>query len=236
MIFYEPTAKPDTKSIVLDEKESHHLKNVMRSKVGDSVEVLNGEGYHFYGKLIGFEQKQAIIQVVDSKYYEKSKFSINLIVSPPKSKDRLQFMLEKLTELGVSSIGLMKTAHSERGNWKIDKIENYLISAIKQSGNTYLPKLSEFQSFQKAIDAAKGKNSFIAYTPKRSEDRLPKNGLKENVYLYIGPEGGFKEEEIRYAEEQGVKVVGLGPTKLRTETAAIKGAILLLENNFLMSS
>jgi 16S rRNA (uracil1498-N3)-methyltransferase len=165
---------------------------------------------------------KCIVQVLSIKKTPKSKFHLHLAVAPTKMNDRFEWFLEKATEIGIQEITPVFCERSERKVINLERFEKIILSAMKQSNETYLPKLNQAVSFKDFIKQKKEGLQLIAHceeTDKRSLKEILKPN--EDITMLIGPEGDFSEKEIALALENNFNPVTLGNTRLRTETAAI---------------
>jgi 16S rRNA (uracil1498-N3)-methyltransferase len=167
--------------------------------------------------------KKCRLTIVNSALdFGKRNFHLHIAIAPTKNIDRFEWFLEKATEIGIDEITPLLTSHSERKTINAERLEKILVSAMKQSLKAYLPQLHELTTFKELIINNKTENKFIAYC-----DEIQKIHLKDlatkgnNTLILIGPEGDFSPEEIKLAIENGFKVVSLGESRLRTETAGI---------------
>lgn len=208
----------------LSEEESHHAFRVLRLKQGQHITIIDGKGTSVIAEIIESSKKTLNFKVLDTTFKEEVSPSIHIAIAPTKSMDRFEFFLEKATELGISEITPLLCKNSERKVIKQDRLEKIVMSAVKQSGNLYLPKVTPLTHFNDFIKQNNlGNAKFIAHC----EDDSSKNQLKDllvnqkNICILIGPEGDFTKEEIILAKENEFKPVALGHTRLRTETAGI---------------
>jgi len=222
-VFYEPKLSEGITS--LDGDEAHHAK-VLRLSAGDNILVTDGKG------LIC----KAVITSNGFKILEQTNtprdYSVNLFVAPTKNADRMEWLVEKATEIGISSITMVRCEHSERKNINRDRLVKMAVSAMKQSQQAWLPDVKELAVFSEIIKMKFDQN-FIAYVDHSNPDQLKDLAQPGKTYgLLIGPEGDFTPGEIDLAINNGWRKVGLGPTRLRTETASLIGALtLVLVNN-----
>ena len=146
-----------------------------------------------------------------------------MAIAPTKSMDRLEFFLEKATEIGIDEITFLNCFHSERKNIKLERCQRIVTSAVKQSLKTYIPKLNELTRFSDFIRQDFNCNKLIAHCNEDFERMNFKNLIqaKTDYLLLIGPEGDFSKEEIQFAYENNFQGVSLGNQRLRTETAAL---------------
>lgn len=220
-IFYSPQIVG--KEYTLPEEESKHCIKVLRMKTGDEVFLTDGKGNLFRAIIASDHAKACKLQITEvTADYKKRNYHIHIAIAPTKSNDRFEWFLEKTAELGIDEITPLLTFHSERRSIKHDRLEKVLISAIKQSGNTYLPELNSLQDFKTFIMNCSEDAKFIAHC---ASDDIPHLSLlckdSQSMVILIGPEGDFSAEEILLAKQSGFKEISLGTTRLRTETAGI---------------
>ena len=160
------------------------------------------------------------MQIEEIKVFEEPPRSV-LAVALPKSKDRVQWLVEKCVELGLREIQPIYTKNSERHRVKEDKLQKIAISAMKQSAQFYLPIVKPAINFQNFLEENFKGSKFIAYCPTNQEEHLQDQTIDASeACVIIGPEGDFTEEEVNLARSKGYQPISLGPTRLRTETAA----------------
>ena len=211
-------------NLQLTEEESHHAVRVLRLKLDDFITLIDGKGTSAIGQISELNKKSVHYKIIESQFIEPINPEIHIAIAPTKSNDRFEFFLEKVTELGISSITPIQCSNSERKTIKLDRFEKIVMSAVKQSGNLYLPKVNDLTKFSDFVTVQnKDTDYFIAHC----EDDSLKNELKDllqkskKVCILIGPEGDFTNEEIILAKTNNFKAVSLGQTRLRTETAGI---------------
>ena len=204
----------------LDGAEAHHLASVLRAHLGDQVYLFNGDGREYRAVIASIAKRHVQLDIlgVDSPQREAA-HPVHIAAPLPKG-DRAQFLLEKLTELGVTFFVPLKTARSivHPGHGKIEKLERYVIEASKQCGRNVLLQICQPTSWEEYCRRPNlPPKRFLAH-PGGTE--LPR-GVDTDVVCTIGPEGGFTEQEVKLGEEHGWQTVGLGHTILRIETAAL---------------
>ena len=218
--FYTPEI--NERGFILNEGESHHALKVLRLKAGSTISMTDGKGKLFTGIIEGISgKKPAIGRINLIEEISGDPFSLHLAVAPPKSNDRLQFLVEKAVEIGIQKITFINCHHSERKNIRIDKIHNFVIAAVKQSMKLYVPSICDMTSFDSFI--AEHNEGYIAHCNENYErtsiaDMF--NEIKDHPVL-IGPEGDFSDDEIEKATKAGYTGLSLSSSRLRTETAAI---------------
>lgn len=230
-LFYTPDISSDNYS--LSEEESKHAIRVLRLKAGDQVQLIDGKGGFYTAEIIDDHQKHCIVKVTEKKAeFEKRSFHLHMAIAPTKNNDRMEWFLEKATEIGIDELSLLDCDNSERTVVKTERLNKVAISAIKQSLKAYLPKINEISNFKKFIESTKDfeGQKFIAhcYPPLNFGEELSvRLHLKDhyiphqNALVLIGPEGDFSLNEVKLAIENGFKGISLGNSRLRTETAAL---------------
>jgi len=210
--------------------ESQHALKSLRKQINDSIFITEGKGYIYSAKISNI--KNNLITYSEVEIFEKNEKTtkIHIAIAPTKSRIRFEWFLEKVTEIGVDSIYPLICQNSERKIINHIRCEKILISAMKQSKNSILPKLNnpiQFESFSHSCP----KNAYIAHCYKTHKkclkDILLKNNHKKNITLFIGPEGDFSKKEVNFAKSKGIIPVTLGTTRLRTETAGIIGCSII---------
>ena len=221
-LFYNPDIDETTETFSFDKEESRHIIKVLRKKDSDILHVTNALGLLFETEITLASDNKCIVEVLSIKKSPEPKFRLHLAVAPTKMNDRFEWFLEKATEIGIQEITPVICDRSERKVINLERFEKIILSAMKQSNETYLPKLNEAISFKEFIKQKNKGLQLIAHCEETDKKSL-KEVLKpnENVTLLIGPEGDFSEKEIALAVENNFQPVMLGNTRLRTETAAI---------------
>lgn len=219
--FYCPDLDPENP--LLDEEESKHCIRVLRYRSGHIIHVLDGKGHEFTGQIVDQNPKATRFKIIEDKRFPRQDFSIHLAVAPTKNLDRMEWMVEKITEIGVDRISFIACQNSERTILKTDRILKKAINAMKQSGNHFLPIITgiePFASFLENIES--GQVSMIGHAELGRSHSIVSTMPKSSKYLVlIGPEGDFSETELQLALSKGFAPVTLGPNRLRTETAAM---------------
>ena len=221
-LFYNSDIKQGDVTFFFDKEESKHIVKVLRKKENDKIFITNGLGYLFESEIILASEKKCDVKITKETFQEPDKFYTHIVVAPTKMNDRLEWFLEKATEIGIHEITPIICDHSERKVYKIDRAEKIIQAAMKQSLHYYIPKINEPISFAQFVKSNFEGQKFIAHceeTDKKSFKNEVKND--EKVTILIGPEGDFSTKEINLAIENGFIPVTLGNTRLRTETAAL---------------
>ena len=222
-LFYAPQMSVATKQLQLDEPLTKHIVKVLRKKVGDTFYLTNGKGDAFEVILELISKKSTVITKNISRHLPKHKHRLHIAVAPTKSNDRMGFMVEKLTEIGVDEITFLRCHRSERKTLNIPKMEKIAVAAMQQSLRFYLPKINpsvvNFNDFINATDTAQ---KIIATCDAPLENQLVKV-IKPNqpTVILIGPEGDFTPQEIASATAKKCTTFSLGSVRYRTETATL---------------
>ncbi len=235
-LFYTPHIET---SSCLSEEESGHCVRVLRYTRGDKILLTDGRGTTYEALITNPHPKRCAFEVVSSEHQERGHdFYLHIAIAPTKHVERLEWMVEKCTEIGVDEITPLLCRFSERKQLRTDRLEKIALSAAKQSLTPYLPKLNALTDYETfmgmyAHDQHTEMDKFIAHCYK-DEKRLLRDLIvpKRDVLVLIGPEGDFSEQEVALAMHEGFRPVSLGNSRLRTETAGVVAchtAILLNE-------
>lgn len=214
----------DGNTIYLDTEESNHLVKVLRKRLGDRVACTDGRGNLFQCIIRSADPKKTLLSVESRQFEPEDDFHIHLAICPTKNAERMEWLVEKITEIGVHEITLMQSEHSERNTLKIERLQKKILSGCKQSLKTRFPKLHGMVGMEKLISDHRfdGYQRFIAYVDKDNDRHLFEKASRENAYLVlIGPEGDFSQKELELAFEYSFLPCSLGKSRLRTETAGI---------------
>lgn len=223
-LFYQP----DPHVFELDEEEARHSSKVLRLGSGDMIYVTNGEGLlqkcrlNIQGRKVGYE-------VIESKMTERRNFAVNMAIAPTRKAERNEWMVEKMTEIGVERIDFVVTEHTNPETLNrvvnLTRLNRIAAAAMKQSQQYYMPVITVNNKYEPFIKNVGDAVRLIAYVPEQNtvEHVFSKIKKGSDTTLLIGPEGDFSPKEVELALESGFQTVSLGPTRLRTETAAVAG-------------
>ena len=210
---------PDVK---INDEEQQHIVKVLRMREGEEIFVTDGKGNLAKGNLI-FEGKKVFLDVKEIKE-NLPEFSpkLHIAIAPTKNIDRIEFFVEKATEMAISEITILQTEKTERKNLNIDKLRKQAIAASKQSLRFHFPKINDVTKLSDFLKNINPEMTFVAHCDVAFE-RINLSEIPEltNPTFLIGPEGDFSEKEIKLLSEKGIKAVSLGKQRLRTETAGI---------------
>ncbi|MCK9612649.1 MAG: 16S rRNA (uracil(1498)-N(3))-methyltransferase [Bacteroidales bacterium] len=225
-LFYETDLSPE--SIQLSPEEAKHCRS-LRIKKGDIVYLTDGYGNLCKTEITADERYNFHVRILHrQKEYNRRTFNIHIAISPTKNPDRMEWFLEKVTEIGIDEITPILCEHTEKTHVNTERFRKIIISAMKQSFSAYLPKLNSKTTFRDFVEKAGENQKFIAYCGGKASLHLNSGYKKnQNVRILIGPEGDFTAEEVAFAEKNGFVLITLGKNRLRTETAGIMACSII---------
>jgi 16S rRNA (uracil1498-N3)-methyltransferase len=215
--------------VLVQGAEAHHLAVVCRLRPGDAVCLFNGDGRQYPARIEKINRREAALEVLTVESPSRE-LPYRLDVAAPLPRgDRAQFLLEKLTELGVTSFTPLRTERSvvHPRETKLDKLQRYVIEASKQCGRNVLldvRPMIEWPAFCAAADLPPRR--VLAHPGGDSTRSMAENAPRGDMVVAVGPEGGFTEDEVGLARAADWRVLDLGPRILRVETAAIALAVI----------
>lgn len=220
IIFYSPdiAACPE-----LDEEQSGHAVRVLRHKEGDELVIVDGIGNFYDAHIVNAHPKHCSVEIDKVTAEESWPYFVELAVAPTKNLDRMEWFLEKATEMGINRFVPLKCRFSERKELKTERMKKIAVSAMKQSLKATLPLVEEMVDIKTYLKEDFDGQKFIAHCFKDAPRKLLSKEIKPGakIRVLIGPEGDFSEEEIQLAIDNGYAPISLGDQRLRTETAAL---------------
>lgn len=210
----------------LPPEEARHCLQALRKQAGDTIHFVDGKGGFYEGEILEASRKKCTLNIKNEQQnYQAPSFHLHIAIAPTKNISRLEWMLEKATEFGISEVTPLLCQRSERKNTRTDRLQKIMLTAMKQSLKAYLPKLNELTSFKDFIPkniSADTKN-FIAHCPENEVLPHLQNAYIKgmNTTILIGPEGDFSKEEVELALQNTYQPISLGNSRLRTETAGL---------------
>jgi len=219
-LFYVPNLATEH---VLPEEESLHAVKVLRLKVGDELVVVDGVGGYHIAKITLPHPKRCAFELIESQFeFGKRDYKLHIAIAPTKNMDRLEWFVEKATEIGIDEITPIICRFSERKMVKAERLEKIIVSAAKQSVKAYFPKLNPQCTFDELIKNHQATQKFIAHCYDSEKIQLKTEIIPtKDILVLIGPEGDFSKEEVDKAIKNGFLPVSLGESRLRTETAGV---------------
>ena len=208
---------------VLPEEESQHAVKVLRLQAGDGITVVDGVGGFYNASIINPHPKHCTFEITETVLeFGKRDYKLHIAIAPTKNIERLEWFIEKATEIGIDEITPVICRFSERKIVKEERLEKIIVSAAKQSLKAYFPKLNPLCTFDELLKNHQTSQKFIAHCYEEDKKLLQTEIQKSSdVLILIGPEGDFSKEEVLKAISLGFVPVSLGNSRLRTETAGV---------------
>lgn len=208
---------------ILNEDESLHCVKVLRHKVGDVIQVIDGNGTRAIGKIEAAHAKQCAVSLTEKEVVTQTRnYKINIAIAPTKNIERIEWFVEKAVEIGIDEISFIKCKNSERTVVKDERILKVAESAVKQSQQAYIPKINPLIDFKEFIKKDTSDIKLIAHCEKESKQHIKQYiTANKSFTILIGPEGDFTKDEIALALSSSYLPVALGDSRLRTETAGL---------------
>jgi len=228
--FYVPDALNQTE---LPNDEATHALRVLRLKSGDEMFLMDGIGNYYRARVTVPATHHCFYEIVEQLPQQPQwKGNVHLAIAPTKMMDRIEWMVEKITEIGVNDISFLNCQFSERKQVKIPRIDKIVISAMKQSRKAWKPVVHEMILFKDYIKQPISGRKYIAHCYDEIPrtylfDELKKSSDIQDAVVMIGPEGDFSIEEVRQAVAAGYQSVHLGKSRLRTETAGLSAVMMM---------
>ncbi|MDO4819325.1 MAG: 16S rRNA (uracil(1498)-N(3))-methyltransferase [Prevotella sp.] len=232
--FYAPDAP---KACELPEEEAQHAIRVLRLKEGAEIFLMDGRGTYYRAEITLCTNHQCQYRILETLPQSKPwRGHLTIAVAPTKMMERVEWFVEKATEIGIDEIVFLDCRFSERRQVKIPRLEKICISAVKQSHKAWVPVIRGMVSIDDFIrECTKGVRCIAhCYNEERHDlfSLLKDNrAADEDITIMIGPEGDFSIDEVQKAIEQGWVPVSLGASRLRTETAAMVATEMMQLNN-----
>lgn len=227
--FYVPDA---ANAGELPEEEAKHAVRVLRLQSGDHMFLVDGIGGLFEAEVSVASGKHCLYNIINRLPYRREwNGHITLAIAPTKMMDRMEWMAEKATEMGLDDITFLDCKFSERKTIRTDRIEKIVVSAMKQSHKAYKPVVGGMTPFNDFVAHSREGARYIAHC----YNEVPRVDLFSElqdlsadtpVTIMVGPEGDFSIDEVRLAVSKGFKSVSLGRSRLRTETAGLSAVFM----------
>lgn len=234
-LFYQPGVPQGVNH--LDPEESKHCIKVLRKKLNDPIDIVDGKGTFYKALITEINPRKTPFSIVEQRAEDLKNYSIHLAVAPTKRLERIEWLVEKATELGVDRISFIQCRNSERHRLRLDRLQRKAISAMKQSIKATLPRMDELVSFGDFFDlidpgrrhklwpAETEVTKLLAHLSESAMPLLKAATPGASYCVLVGPEGDFSKEEIAMAADHGFQTVHLGNSRLRTETAALAAVV-----------
>lgn len=219
-IFYCPNIRTNPE---MPDTESQHCARVLRMKEGDPLLITDGKGFFYRAQLLQANPKSCIVVIEEELPQPKDwNFDLHIAFAPTKKLDRMEWFVEKATEIGIDIFSPLNCRYSERKHINAARLEKIMVSAMKQSQKCRLPQFDEMIKFDTFIKQPFEGQKFIAHcydSPKKTLSQICRKDT--DTLILIGPEGDFSEEEVAKSIKYGFTPISLGESRLRTETAAL---------------
>jgi len=219
-LFYTPDIKSEIYS--LNEEESRHCIRVLRLQKSDTIFLTNGKGTLYKAIIADDNPKECIVHITEIfENYKKRNYHLHIAIAPTKNIDRIEWFLEKATEIGIDEITPLICKHSERRTINAERLNKIISSAMKQSLKAYLPLLNKEISFNDFASQDFHSAKFICHYSEENKNLKDSYARSNDAVILIGPEGDFDDAEISKAKENNFTQINLGDNRYRTETAAL---------------
>lgn len=228
--FFVPDAPNQTE---LPAEEAMHALRVLRLKGGDEMFLMDGVGNYYHARVTIAATRNCYYEILEKLPQERQwQGKVHLAIAPTKMLDRIEWMIEKATEIGVDEVSFLNCQFSERRLMKTARLDKIAIAAVKQSHKAWKPVLNEMTSFKTFITQHFDGHKYIAHCYEEVPrtylfDELKKANSSDDVTLLIGPEGDFSIDEVNMAIKAGWQSVHLGKSRLRTETAGLSAVMMM---------
>lgn len=226
--FYEATASALDPHFQLSEETSKHCIQVLRMKKGAALQLTNGKGFSYMARILSEDKKKAVAFIEGETYLPPASKKIGIALSPLKTTNRFEWFLEKATELGVAEIIPILCTRTEQFRFRLERMQQILIAAMLQSQQVWLPVLREPIPVKDVIHQTGYIQNLMAHCDPGKKKGIADYPAAADAQILIGPEGDFTPQEITWAMDRNFLPVTLGHTRLRSETAGIVAATLLL--------
>ena len=228
--FYVPGAAEQKE---LPSDEAMHATRVLRLKEGDEIFLMDGEGSFFKAQITVAATHHCYFEILEQQPQQPQwEGHFHLAIAPTKMMERMEWLVEKATEVGVDEISFLDCTFSERKMVKLPRLDKIAVSAVKQSHKAWKPVLNDMETFKAFMETPRSGRKYIAHCYEEVPrvnlfDELRKSSEEEDVTVLIGPEGDFSIDEVKMAVANGYQSVDLGKSRLRTETAGLAAVMMM---------
>lgn len=228
--FYVPDAATLTE---LPTDEASHAIKVLRLKAGDELMLMDGVGNFFRAEVTIAANHHCAYRIVEQQPQPPQwQGRVHLAIAPTKMNERMEWLAEKATEVGIDELSFLNCQFSERRNLKTERIEKIVVSAVKQSHKAYKPVVNELTPFKQFVEHHTTGHRYIAHCYQEVArvnlfDELCRLDAADDALVLVGPEGDFSIDEVRLAVGAGFISVDLGKSRLRTETAGLAAVMMM---------
>ena len=222
--FFVPNAANETE---MPMDEAMHALRVLRLKSGDEMFLMDGDGTFYRAEVTIAATKHCMYEIKEALPQQKGWTGyIHLAMAPTKMMDRVEWLVEKATEIGFDEMSFLNCKFSERKSMRTVRLDKIAVAAVKQSRKPWKPQLKSFINFKEFVSQPREGRKYIAHCYEEIEridlfsdlQNMPKD---EKVTILVGPEGDFSFDEVQLAISKGYQSITLGNSRLRTETAGL---------------
>ncbi|MFV0390364.1 MAG: 16S rRNA (uracil(1498)-N(3))-methyltransferase [Paludibacteraceae bacterium] len=219
-LFYAPDIAVEQS---LSEEESRHAVRVLRVKVNDEINIVDGIGGLYKAVVTNPNPKRCEFEITDTiQNFARKNYRLHIAIAPTKNIERFEWFVEKSTEFGIDEITPILCRYSERKQLKVERLKKIIISAAKQSLQANFPKINPLETFEAFLSRQTDHPCFIAHCYEGAKPLLSSvYQIGDDCTLLIGPEGDFSQDEVESAIKSDYQPISLGHSRLRTETAGI---------------
>lgn len=229
--FFVPNADTETE---LPIEEAMHALRVLRLKIGDEIFLMDGVGNFYRAEVSLAATKRCLYEIKETlPQHPTWQGHIHLAIAPTKMMDRIEWMVEKATEIGFNELSFVNCKFSERKMVRTVRLDKIVVSAVKQSRKPWKPVVNSMVSFKEFIKEPRSGRKFICHCYEEIEKKdlftelqQPVDNENADITILIGPEGDFSIDEVKLAMENGYESVSLGTSRLRTETAGLTAVMM----------
>ena len=223
-VFYTPDIQ---KSNELPEEEAQHCTRVLRLGIGDEITLTDGKGNFYKAEITVATNKRCFVTIKETIFQEPLwPCHLHIAMAPTKMMDRVEWLVEKATEIGFDEMSFLNCKFSERKSMRTVRLDKIAVAAVKQSRKPWKPQLNSFINFKEFVSQPREGRKYIAHCYEEIEridlfsdlHNMPKD---EKVTILVGPEGDFSFDEVQLAISKGYQSITLGNSRLRTETAGL---------------
>ncbi len=225
--FYEPAIITTSSHFTLSEETSKHCIQVLRMKTGEQLQLTNGKGLLCTASIASEDKRKSVVIIDKTEHIPQPTKQISIAISLLKNITRLEWFLEKATEIGVTHIQPLICSRTEHTRFKTERMQGIVVSAMLQSQQVWLPVLNKPVDFDQYVSQSNWQQKLVAHCEEDKKLLIRELPLSDQTEILIGPEGDFTAAEIELAIQHNYIPVSLGETRLRTETAGMVAATLL---------
>jgi 16S rRNA (uracil1498-N3)-methyltransferase len=226
--FYEQQIPSTNSHFTLSEETSKHCTQVLRMKAGALLQLTDGAGNLYKAGIVSEDKKKTVVLIEEHTITPAPTRKTNISIALLKNASRFEWFLEKAAEIGITEIQPLISDHTEHTRFRFDRMNGILIAAMLQSQQTRLPVLHEPVAFNVCVKRSVHRQKLIAHCENDRKQFIKDLPASDEIQILIGPEGDFSPEEIQLALAAGFLPVSLGETRLRTETAGMVAATLIV--------